>query len=111
MPQEKLATVGEVQVAQLAPDDGIVLPTKGKIALKRVFLGLGWAADPKGPVVDIDVRPSSEPAAACFIAALTSSPARPSARGSLLGLLRAVCQGCGQHRRHCVVWQLELPRR
>ena len=35
---------GKHSVASLDPTIGLVMPTTGKAALKRVFLGLGWAA-------------------------------------------------------------------
>ena len=42
-----------VKAATLEPGEGLVLPTKGKAGLKRVFLGLGWAAT-DGQVIDVD---------------------------------------------------------
>ena len=39
--------------ASLAPDEAMVMPTEGKAALKRIFLGLGWAGE-AGVRVDVD---------------------------------------------------------
>ena len=59
VPQEKLHPVQHgpdkkaVPVATIAPDEAIVVPTKGRTRLKRVFLGLGWRGE-GGQRVDLD---------------------------------------------------------
>lgn len=41
-------------MAAIAVDEALILPTTGKAGLKRVFLGLGWAATPGQGNVDVD---------------------------------------------------------
>jgi len=57
LPPNKLATADvdghDVPKALLDVGDALVLPTKGKTAVKRVFLGVGWRSAP-GARVDVD---------------------------------------------------------
>jgi tellurium resistance protein TerD len=41
-------------VAAISPDEAMVMPTTGKAALKRVFLGLGWAQRASDGNIDVD---------------------------------------------------------
>ena len=56
IPADSVVEVGpnKTKAAAMKPNDAMVLPTSGKTALKRVFLGLGWAAD-GGERIDVDV--------------------------------------------------------
>ena len=49
-PSEK-SPCGKYDIAQLHPGDSLVMPTSGKGALKRVFLGIGWKSDSR---IDVD---------------------------------------------------------
>mmetsp|Transcript_13701 Transcript_13701/g.27162 ORF Transcript_13701/g.27162 Transcript_13701/m.27162 type:complete len:577 (-) Transcript_13701:255-1985(-) len=46
-------TAGKPKVAAISADEALILPTKGRAGLKRVFLGLGWAGGP-GKSIDVD---------------------------------------------------------
>ena len=64
MPPEMLkpSKDGKHRVASLGPTIGLVMPTTGKAALKRVFLGLGWAASngqQRGIIYSCDFIPYS----------------------------------------------------
>ena len=42
---------GKYDIALLQPDQALIMPMKGKGALKRVYLGIGWKSKEK---IDVD---------------------------------------------------------
>ena len=55
MPPDHFETPGKdgKAVAAISPDEGMVMPSTGKGALKRVFVGLGWLGE-GGEKIDVD---------------------------------------------------------